>query len=194
MLKRLVVVAAVVLASGGVGVYLALQSLLPGSNVASFVRSGLWVTSTVTGSSKADLHTRAYVARIGLLALAPEETTYYHAYADEHGDPLSSDYIYEVRGKDIPARWWSITLYNFDSFLIPNTDDRYSVKSTTLKREPDGSFVIYLSRQPHDGNWIATDHGHGMSLALRMYNPPDDIRQKLDKLDLPIIRKVGRAP
>ncbi len=158
----------------------------------SSVASGRWWTNIAVGSVHADARTRAYVAKIGLLALAPEETTYYHLY-DANGEPISSDFVYQLRGKDIPARWWSITVYGEDNFLVPNEENKFSVKSSQIEREADGSFVVYLSRAHREGNWIPLGEGQNMSLLLRLYNPPADIRQRLDKLDLPSIQKIGEA-
>ncbi len=191
--SRIVLISTIILISLAVGVYGAFYAISTGSHMNSSVACGQWWTNKVVGSVDADARTRAYVAKIGLLALAPEETTYYHLY-DADGEPISSDFIYEIRGKDIPARWWSITLYGKDHFFVPNEENRFSVKSTQIERKADGSFVIYLQRAFHEGNWIPLGQGQDMSLTLRMYNPPPDIRNRLDQLDLPTIHKIRRAP
>ncbi len=190
--SKILVSSTVIVASAGLGVIAAFNSVATGSHMGASVASGRWWTNTVVGSVNADARTRAYVARIGLLALAPEETTYYHLY-DANGEAISSDFVYELHGRNIPARWWSITLYGEDHFLVPNEESRYSVKSTQIERETDGSFIVRLSREPQDGNWISLGDGQNMSLSLRMYNPPPGIREKLDRLDLPTIRKTGEA-
>ncbi|NOY17680.1 MAG: DUF1214 domain-containing protein [Gammaproteobacteria bacterium] len=189
---KIVISSIIILISIALGIYVAFNSIALGSHMSSSVTSGSWWTNTVVGSVHADARTRAYVAKIGLLALAPEETTYYPLY-DVDGEPISSDFVYELRGNQIPARWWSITLYGEDHFLVPNKENRYSVKSTQIEREVGGGFVVYLSREPHKGNWISLGNAQNMSLSLRMYNPPPDIRQRLDKLDLPTIHKIGKA-
>jgi len=190
--SKVVTSGTIILISVALGIYTAFDSVSLGSHMSSSVTSGGWWTNSVVGSVHADARTRAYVSIIGLLALAPEETTYYHLY-DANGEPISSDFVYELRGNQIPARWWSITLYGEDHFLVPNEENRYSVKSTQIQREADGSFVVYLSREPHEGNWISLGDAQNMSLSLRMYNPPPDIRQRLDNLDLPTIHKTGKS-
>lgn len=191
-ITKMLISMAVVLASTALGVYLAHNSIAIGARMESSVFSGNWSTNTVIGSVHADPRTRAYIAKMGLLALSPEETTYYHLY-DYNGEAISSDYVYEIRGDKIPARWWSITAYGDDSFLIENTQKKYSVQSSQIIREPDGSFVIRISREPYAGNWISLGHAKKVSLLLRLYDPPPEIRQKLDGLELPVIHKIGEA-
>lgn len=162
------------------------------AKVRTFVHNGVWYTDKSFGNKDATALTRAYVAVGGLLALSREETVYYLAHTDEGGDPISSGHVYEIAGTDMPARWWSITLYNADRFLTPNPQGKYSVKGTDITRDKDGSFRIVLSREARTGNWIPMGEGENMSLLLRMYNPEPQVRERLADIELPVIRKVEK--
>ncbi len=52
------------------------------------VRAGAWTGSTLSGSTDADILTRARVAVTGLLALGREETMYFVAMQDDSGQKL----------------------------------------------------------------------------------------------------------
>jgi hypothetical protein len=143
--------------------------------VAGFVgggeKSGPWVTNAKAGSPDAGLYTRASTAVFGFLALSRKETTYYNAVLDSAGDTLSGDCTYILAGRDLPARWWSVTAYGADSFLIPNETQRYSVSQTTVEREPDGSYLMIVSAKPRPRNWLPVLSGHRFELTARLYNP-----------------------
>ncbi len=187
--KLLGAVAAVAAGAFG-GAMIARSSIYTEADVGSFIHNGVWYTDRGFGSKDATALTRAYVAVVGLLALSREETIYYLAHTDESGDPISSDHAYEITGIGLPARWWSITLYDADHFLTPNAEGRYSVRATDMEREADGSFRIILSREEMTGNWIPMGEGRDMSLLLRMYNPEPQVLGRLAEIDLPTIRKV----
>lgn len=176
-----------------IGVYMANASVTAGSNSKTFIYNGSWRTSLYVGSTDADPHIRAYVAAIGLLGLSRQEAIYFQAYSDDEGNPLSSDYVYELIAEDLPTRWWSLTLYNYDHYLTPNPYNRYSVKATQAVRQPDGKIRILLARKPMEGNWIPMGQGQNMSMSIRMYNLDPGTENQLTKLTLPTIRKIGDA-
>lgn len=135
------------------------------------LRSGVWVTSLAYGSAEADIYTRARVALFGLLALSREQAVYYTAARDSSGERLSGDCTYVVTGRDLDARWWSITAYGSDSHLIPNDANIYSYSRTTVAREADGSFVIRVSARRQPGNWLPVRRGERFDMTARFYNP-----------------------
>jgi hypothetical protein len=138
------------------------------------VRVGPWRTNLATGSSEAGLYTRARVAVAGLLALAPSETIYFTAAHDDAGEPLRASCDYALTGRELPARWWSITAYAADHYLIPNAANRYSVGQTTLERAADGAWRARVSSEPSAGNWIPSGNPGArgeITLTLRLYNP-----------------------
>jgi hypothetical protein len=187
---RLILAITLVVGAAFAGAAFAHWSLRPANLFASEISNGVWRTSLKVGAETADARTRAYVARYGLLGLSRKEAVYFQAYSDSDGNPLSSEHVYEVRGRDLPGRWWSLTLYNHDSFLTPNEYKIYSVRGADIEREEDGGFVVALSREPRQGNWIATAEGRDMSLSLRLYNPDPGDEERLGEIVLPSIVRV----
>ncbi len=155
------------------------------------VQSGPWTTNEHIGSKAAGLYLRAGVAVAGLLALNKSETVYYTAMTDSDGTPLRSNCAYTIEGSDPPARWWSITAYGADHYLIPNEQKRYAAGKTNVERGADGRFVIRAGGSPTAHNWVATPAGEpvNFSLTLRLYNPADTVTADLAATALPHIRK-----
>jgi len=158
------------------------------------VHVGPWRTNLTTGSADASLYTRARVAVAGLLALAPSETIYFTAATDSGGEPLRASCDYVLAGGELPARWWSVTAYGADHFLIPNAAGRYSIGQTTLLRDSGGRWTARVSSQPSDGNWIPSgDPGASgaFSLTLRLYNPNADLARDPASAKLPELAQEG---
>jgi hypothetical protein len=152
------------------------------------VSNGPWTTSLYTGSSEGGPYLRARVAVHGLLALSREETVYYTALRDSDGVMLNGNCTYRLEGRDPPARWWSITAYGADDFLIPNKANRYSVSLNSVVRNADGSFVIVLSKTKAEENWIPVVAGR-FDLTIRLYNPGAEIIADPAHVPLPAIKK-----
>lgn len=154
------------------------------------VGSGPWQTNANIGSTGAGPYLRAGVALGGLLALNAGETVYYTATTDDAGRPLSTSCQYRVEGTEPATRWWSITAYADDNFLIRGSNGRYSVDKTAVEMSADGSFVVRVGGEPRAGNWISTgppDGGKPFSLTLRLYNPDGSIVSNLGGVTLPRI-------
>lgn len=131
-----------------------------------------WLGNRGVGSTRADPWTRAIIARIGLLALNRSETIYFTRYRDSEGRAFRADCIYELSGADLPARWWSVTLYGADDFLPPNDDGAYSIDRTRTIRDASGRWRARIA-MTRDGapNWISSREADGFDLSLRLYNP-----------------------
>jgi hypothetical protein len=155
------------------------------------IHNGAWQHDSLTGSAAANLYLRARVARYALLALNSSEALYFFATTDDEGDPLLCNATYRLEGKDLDARWWSVTVYGADDFLISNDQSRYSYNMTNLAREPDGSYRIRLSCSDKTGNWIPTGKGDSFIVALRLFNPGSSVREHLDTIALPRIVREG---
>ncbi|ABS62518.1 protein of unknown function DUF1214 [Parvibaculum lavamentivorans DS-1] len=156
------------------------------------IEVGPWQTSTIIGSAEADPYTRARVATAGLLALNRSETIYFNATRDDVGDRLRATCTYKIVGTDPPARWWSITLYAGDHYLVANPEDRYSYGGNNVAREDDGSFIIAVGPEKTGGNWIPTGNGQTddtFSLTLRLYNPEPAAARDPSGVVLPHIAK-----
>ena len=157
------------------------------------LKNGPWFTNLTIGSEEAGIYTRAAVAEHELLALAQSEAVYYTAYADEDGEPLRGDCDYTIEGNDLDARWWSITVYGDDDFLIPNDGNRYSYNGKNVTDDADGRYTIHLSRTAKEGNWLPAGSEERLSLWLRLYDPGPAFYENPAMVELPrIVRKECR--
>jgi len=154
------------------------------------VTDGPWSTSLYSGSSEGGPYLRARIAVHGLLALGREETVYYTALSDSDGAALDGNCVYHLEGRDLPTRWWSITAYGTDDFLIPNDANRYSASMNSVARDADGSFRVTLSKTKAEGNWIPVAPGR-FDLTIRLYNPQAEVIADPAHVSLPAIKKAG---
>jgi hypothetical protein len=152
------------------------------------ISSGPWRTSLYTGSSEGGPYLRAHIAVHGLLALSREETIYYTAASDSEDRTLDGSCTYQIEGRDPPTRWWSITAYGADDFLIPNAADRYSVSMNSVARRAEGSFAITLSQGQAEGNWIPVTAGP-FNVTIRLYNPQAAVVADPAQVQLPAIKR-----
>ncbi len=185
---RLLAAALLALALGLGSAYAVVKRGLAAGSVAN----GPWRTSLTTGSPDADPWTRARVAMGGLLALAPSETIYFNASVDDSGETLRARCDYRLTGAELAARWWSVTAYGSDAFLIPNEAGRYSLSQTTLAREPSGAWSALVSAQPQAGNWLPSGNpgeSHAFELTLRLYNPAPEVYEHPGETLLPRIER-----
>ena len=157
-------------------------------------RSGAWSINTAVGSSEADPYLRASVAIGGLLALNKSEAIYFMAVTDDDGRPLTGDCTYEVSGHGLPGRWWSITAYADDHYLIPNDENRYSfnVSSLGLRDAPaDAGYTFTVAATETGTHWLPVAAGEHFSLTLRVYGPPDEVVADPLSLDLLKVTRTG---
>lgn len=144
-------------------------------------RTGPWVTSQQFGSAEASDRSRAIVALRGLMALTAREAIYFNAATDSEGRTLEGGCRYQVSGPPVDARWWSVTAYGTDSYLIANDGHAYSTGG-------DGAAPIMAVTSPTPGpDEIATQDGQAFELTLRAYGPGDAL---LDG-ELPVIERLG---
>ena len=183
----------------GAGVAALGVSLGLGSSVAAGVAAfraggvavGAWRTNVNIGSAAASPWLRAAIALGGLLALDRRETLYFTASDDDAGRGLSRRCAYRVEGAQPDARWWSVTVYGADGFLIPNRARRYSFGSGAVARGEDVRFelapraddpaVVPLGDAPTDG---------GFNLTLRLYEPSAETARDPSRARLPHITRL----
>ncbi len=191
MKKNLIIFAIVGLAIlAGAGSAMVRLLVFPDS---SSIRVGPWRTSPATGSENAGPTLRAIIAANGLLALTHKEAIYFVAATDSSGSFLSGSCRYRVEGRDPDARWWSLTVYGLDRFLIPNPAKRYSASGANVTRDAQGRFTIRLASAAQAGNWIFVVPGHQFLLNLRAYNPSPAMLANPGGAELPSIIREGCA-
>jgi len=154
------------------------------------VSDGPWKTNLTTGSAQTNPYHRASVAVHGLFALNQSEAIYYSASTDNDGHALDGHCLYEITGHDPEARWWSITAYGVDDYLIPNPAHRYSVSKTAIARDASGDFAAQVGGVAGGANWIPTGSGR-FSLSLRLYNPGPSVILDPAHSVLPALKKVS---
>lgn len=130
------------------------------------VTVGPWVSWISAGRTDADPYTRAHQARLGILPLSTEAAQTFIARADSEGRTLHSSCTYTIEGREIPAFWWSLTVFDADGRLIPNVLGRFAFTSDTVAVNPDGSFLATLSRDAHPGNWLPVGGAGRLALAF----------------------------
>jgi hypothetical protein len=154
------------------------------------VHNGVWRTFPLASSPEAGMHARALIALVGVLALDRSETLYYSATRDSEGRRLSCRCDYRIDGGPFATRWWSLTAYGGDGFLIPNAAGRYSFSATTVTTGADGRWSVLLSAEPQEGDWLPAGDADRIDLLLRFYNPEPELYRHLDTVALPTITRV----
>lgn len=155
------------------------------------VQYGQWAHSRAAGSVAAGPYTRAIIARDGLLALSAREALYFTLTRDDQGAPLDEACVYELSGRPLATRWWSVTLYADDSFLALNQDHAESIDASTIGPGADGMWRARVA--PVRGNapyWLSSRAARrNFSLTLRVYNPSRDFRPSAETL--PVLTRLS---
>lgn len=164
--------------------------VLSGAVRVSEERVGAWSIDLERGGEDAGSYQRAVTAVQVLLALAKEEAVYFVA-TDDDGDGLRGDCAYRVTGGDLPASWWSLTLYD-GSYLPENDDEHLSVDATSVELAADGSWNAYLGPSPEvRGDWISTNEADQPNLVLRLYVPEESVLADPTTVPVPRITRLA---
>ncbi|MGO9214178.1 MAG: DUF1214 domain-containing protein [Syntrophales bacterium] len=173
------------------GKYQNMNTLISGKKM---VRNGSWMTRLDLAQSNTPPLIRAYIARIGLAANQAKEALYWNTYNDNRNRLLDGSHSYNVHFKERPAiqdtGFWSLTVYNKDSYLVPNNEKRYALGDRSpITKSPDGSFNIHISsRKPDDANnWLPCPSSGVFSLTLRMYVPSEEALKHAESISMPEI-------
>lgn len=153
------------------------------------VTNGAWATNTDNGTAEASALARARVALFGLLALPAKEAMYYRAATDSAGAPLSGNCTYTVSGGELDTRWWSITLYKGEGWLVKNEANRWSVGGNAPVRDANGNWSFTVSPEKAEGLWLPTGRAPKFDLTLRAYHPRGALRDDPANAKLPTIKK-----
>lgn len=183
-----IIIAALMFAVGG---FVAFRQMKSSNFLTSgqVLKKGSWVLPPkmdLSGSMMA----RAKIALTALFALRESEVFYAVAAEDEAGNPLEAGNTYKVTGKNFDTRYWSITLYGEDYFLIPNEQNIFNVNMYDVSYDQEGNFSFVISPKQQSGTWLPSSDTQSFDLLLRMYNPSEAIISDLENLELPIIKKI----
>ncbi|HEX4693002.1 DUF1214 domain-containing protein [Sphingomonas sp.] len=173
------------LALGAGGAYRRIHTGALGANSAI----GPWTTGKDFGTAGASAYTRAVIALRGILALPAHEARYYNAAVDSAGDPLDGKCRYRVSGRTIPSKWWSVTLYDHQGYLVPNQANIFSVESSHVPSMAGWTIEVAPAQQA--GLWLPTGRIDRFELTLRTYLPDDGGIGNLTRDQLPSIVKEG---
>lgn len=130
------------------------------------VTVGPWTSWTSAGRPDADPYTRAHEARRGVMPLSTVNSQTFVARMDSEGRALHSSCTYTISGREIENFWWSLTVFDVDGRVIPNALGRSVFTSDTMAVNPDGTYVLTLSRDAHGGNWLPTGGAGRLALAF----------------------------
>ncbi|MGY6214488.1 DUF1254 domain-containing protein [Methylolobus aquaticus] len=151
--------------------------------------NGWRVTPMNVGNFGSDYGTRAVIALMGLGANLPQDAIYPSAFTDGAGAPLTGANRYVIHfanGATPPVdAFWSLTLYDAQSFFVPNPINRYAISSwMPLKKNNDGSIDIHVQHQSpgkdKESNWLPAAAGP-FNVTLRMYWPSTKAPSMLDR-------------
>lgn len=160
-----------------------LQAGLLGKYFEDFDAHNGWIVSR-TGTYGTDYHRRALISRFGLGAPRPDVAVYPVALMDRNRSPLTGARRYVAHFSPETSHppvkfFWSMTLYDNDSFFVDNPIDRYLLNDrSNLKYNDDGSLDVYIQpNQPADPdqarNWLPSPSAGaaqpGFRLTIRLY-------------------------
>ncbi|KAJ6545386.1 hypothetical protein B0H19DRAFT_1380044 [Mycena capillaripes] len=148
----------------------------------------------VSGDFHSNYSVRAFIALNGYMQLNTTEALYQSYSLTQQ---LYSDQAYKVEfyGKPQVAAFWSLTVYNEDSFLVPNILGRHSLNNRGDMTYPDSGdlvrdtpanstapFYMLLQSTDHrpssdwESNWLPTPAGRQpFKILMRFYGPMDSL-------------------
>jgi hypothetical protein len=131
---------------------------------------GSWTAWPKTGTTEIDPYARASIARSGRLPLALGDGLTFLAKTDDNGRNLDGRCDVVLSGITPAARFWTLTLYNPEGELVPNSINRYDFTSQEIVRRAGGSFEIVVAPRASPDNWLPTGGVERYILALRFYD------------------------
>jgi hypothetical protein len=162
-------------------VSVALEKLRAAAKETGAPVNGWRIPPMILGNYGTDYGVRAVIALWGLGANLPADALYPSTYIDGDGKPLNGANQYMLhfdKGETPPVNtFWSITMYNADSFFVDNPINRYAISSwMPLKRNKDGSIDLFIQHEsPGKGkevNWLPAP-ADDFNLTMRMYWPKE---------------------
>ncbi|HSD05769.1 DUF1214 domain-containing protein [Flavobacterium sp.] len=190
-IKKIALGLALVILAGILGSGIGFYNIKSGKN-SSQRTIGSWQTVDKDKDlNTADLLTVAQVAVYGTYALTKKEVIYLSASTDSDGNAIDTKSDYVISGKKLDAKYWSITAYDENGFLIKNPINKYGYNQENVKYEADStSYKINLSASEKAENWLPITNVKKASLVIRLYLPSEELRNNLTAETLPVIKKI----
>jgi len=186
-MKNKIIIPILILLSIIIGGYVAITKINSSVQNNEFsIKNGNWTVSP--NMDLKDSYQRAYISRIGVFALDEKEALYFLSSKDNNGNPLSSDFDYQIIGTPPIGRYWSYTLYGEDYFLVKNDTNIYTINKKNLVRDKP----IIVSSSKKDINWLPSGNETKFHITLRIYNPGENVYKNLESLELPVIKKIEK--
>jgi DNA sulfur modification protein DndE len=147
------------------------------------MKNGWQIPQSPMGAYGTDYEQRAAIALFALGANLREDAVYPTAYFDQEGKQLTGKqrYVLHFDKEQLPAvkAFWSLTMYDKDSFLATNPINRYGLGDRDpLKFNADGSLDLYLQNQSpgpeKEANWLPTP-ADDFNVTLRLYWPKQTV-------------------
>ena len=154
----------------------------------AFFHNGSWTGSTHLPLGKNNLLT-TQITLFALFALPSEEAIYLFAKRDEEKNLLHSENDYTISGNihQINSKYWSITCYGKDLYLVPNEENLYSFNNANIATDSTGNFEITVSHKKQKGNWLPSPDNARFNLVLRIYKGDKNFLEHLSSTPLPFI-------
>jgi hypothetical protein len=150
--------------------------------------NGWRIPTTFLGNYGTNYRARAIIALIALGANLPADAVYPTTFVDADGLPLNGAHRYRLHfepGRTPPVKaFWSVTLYDPQSFFVANPLNRYALSSwMPLEHNADGSLDLYIQHGSPgadlEANWLPAAAAD-FNITLRMYWPTDQHSSILD--------------
>ena len=153
------------------------------------LRIGAWTAWPKTGTAEADPYARATIARSGQLPIGLGDGVSFSAQTDDAGKILDGRCDVVLKGTTPTARFWTLTLYNNDGQLVPNSVNRFGFTSQEILRFADGTFEITVAPRANEGNWLPTGGIERYHLVLRLYDTAVGVSTRAGKeVPMPVVR------
>jgi hypothetical protein len=142
---------------------------------------GAWTAWPKSGSVDIDPYARAIIARSGELPTGTGDGVAFYAHTDDAGNNFDGRCAFSVSGITPAARYWTVTLYDPEGRLVPNTIDRHGFTSEEIVRDADGRFAITVAPLARSGNWLPSGGVEQFVLVWRLYDTPIGLANKTTK-------------
>ena len=153
---------------------------------------GAWTAWPKVGTVDIDPYARAMIARSGELPVGSGDGVAFYARSDDSGRVLDGRCDFFLSGITPQARYWTITLYDLEGRLVPNSMQRHGFTSQEVIRHSDGTFDLNVSPRARPGNWLPTGAIERYVLVLRLYDTPVGVATRTGR-DAPMPSIVERG-